>query len=120
MNYLNIRIILNGKEIHTLPKNKPVLIVLSKNNANLVATDGFHITEPLELVYHSANTYHLKVVCAIDDNLLSTGAVLLVILFVVGIISDILFFRVLSFIPIFYFLFYYYVNKKNFLQLKAE
>lgn len=119
MDYLNIRVIVNGKNIYTLPKNKPIVINIAENHPKLVATDGFHITKPLELVYHKANTYHLKVECAIDNNLLVTGIVLLLIFSLVGLISDILLLRFLSFVPIFYFLFFYYINRKDFIRIKA-
>ena len=117
MNFLNIRVIVNGKDIYTLPPDKPVVILLQEKHAKLVATDGFHITKPLELSYHLPHTYYLKVVCAIDDNLLSVGIVLLLIFSAVGLISDILFLKWLSFFPIVYFLFFYYLNRKVFFAI---
>jgi hypothetical protein len=119
MNFLNIRVIINGKAIYTLPVNKPVLIPISENHPQVVATDGFHITKPVTLEYEKVRNYHLRLVCAIDDNLLLTGALLLVIFFLVGVISDIALFRFLSLMPVFYFLFYYYVNRKDFIRIKA-
>jgi len=120
MNFLNIRVIVNGHDIYTLPIDKPVLISLYDKHAKLVATDGFHITKPLELSYHLPHTYHLKVVCAIDDNLLSVGILLLVVFSAVGLSSEILFLKLLSFFPIFYFLFLYYIKRKDFIQIKVE
>lgn len=119
MNYLNIRVIINGTLIYTLTKNKPVLIPVTHSHVSVVATDGFHITRPLQIAFHKSNTFHFKIVCAIDNDLFITGAVLLVLLFTVGLFSDILIFRLLSLVPIFYFLFYYYINRKDFLQIKA-
>lgn len=119
MNFLNIRVIVNGRDIYTLPKNKPVLIPIVENHPKIVATDGFHITRPVQLEYSRPSTYYLKVVCAIDNNLLLTGVVLLLIFALVGLISDIFLFRLLSFVPVFYFLFFYYVNRKKFLQIRA-
>jgi hypothetical protein len=119
INFLNIRVIVNGKDIYTLPPNKPVLISLQEKNAKLVATDGFHITKPLELSYHLPHTYHLKVVCAIDDNLLSVGIVLLVIFSAVGLISEITLLKWFGFFPIVYFLFIYYIKRKNFIQIRV-
>ena len=52
INFLNIRVIVNGKDIYTLPPDMPVIIPLSEKKVKLVATDGFHITKPLELNYH--------------------------------------------------------------------
>jgi hypothetical protein len=120
INFLNIRVIVNGKDIYTLPPNKPVLISLQEKNAKLVVTDGFHIAKPLELSYHLPHTYHLKVVCAIDDNLLSVGIVLLVIFLAVGLISEITLLKWFSFSPIVYFLFIYYIKRKNFIQIKVS
>jgi len=119
MNFLSIRVILNGSEINTLPPSKPVVIPLAEKNAKLVATDGFHITKPLELTYHLPHTYYLKVICAIDNNLLLAGVVLLVLFSSVGMVSDIPFMRALSFFPILYFLFFYYIKRKAFIQFKV-
>jgi hypothetical protein len=84
-----------------------------------VATDGFHITKPVELNYHLPHTYFLKVVCAIDNNLLLTGVVLLIIFSLVGLTSDIVFIQYLSIVPILYFLFIYYIKRKEFIRIKV-
>lgn len=117
MSFLNIRVIINNNDIYTLLKDKPVIIPVSENHPKIVATDGFHISKPLELEYNGSGTYYLKVVCVIDNNLLITGIVLLLIFAIVGLISDIALFRFLSIAPILYFLFFYYVKKKEFLQI---
>jgi hypothetical protein len=119
INFLNIRVIVNGKDIYTLPPDKPVVISLSENKAKLVATDGYHITKPLELSYHLPHTYYLKVICAIDNNLLITGVVLLIIFSLVGLISNIAFLQVLSFVPVLYFLFLYYINRREFIKIQV-
>ena len=97
---------------------KPVLISLDKNNAKLVATDGFHYTKTLDLVFPFPQIYQVKVECAIDNNLLITGVVLLVIFALVGLVSDLVFLRVLSFVPILYFLFLYYINRREFIRIR--
>ena len=119
INFLNIRVIVNGKDIYTLPPDKPVIISLSENKAKLVATDGYHITKPLELSYHLPHTYYLKVICAIDNNLLGTGVVLLIIFSLVGLISNVAFLQVLSFVPVLYFLFLYYINRREFIKIQV-
>lgn len=118
MNFLNVRVIINGKEIYLLPKGKPVIIPVMENRPNIVATDGFHITKPMQINYKRSRTIHLEVVCAIDNNLLITGLVLLVIFSLVGLVSDIPLFRLASFLPILYFLFFYYLNRKKFIVIK--
>ena len=119
INFLNIRVIVNGQDIYTLPPDKPVVISLFENKAKLVATDGYHITKPMELSYHLPHTYYLKVICAIDNNLLITGVVLLIIFSLVGLISNIAFLQVLSFVPVLYFLFLYYINRREFIKIQV-
>ncbi len=119
INFLNIRVIVNGKDIYTLVPQKPVLISLNEKSVKLVATDGFHYTKALELSFQFPQTYHLKIGCAIDNNLLITGVVLLVISALVGLISDLALLRLLSFVPIFYFLFLYYVNRREFIKIRV-
>ena len=120
INFLNIRVIVNGNDIYTLIPQKPVLIPLATNSAKLVATDGFHYTKTLELAFPFPKTYHVKVECAIDNNLLITGVVLLVILAFVGLVSDVVFLRLLSFVPVLYFLFLYYIKRKEFIQIRLD
>ena len=119
INFLNIRVIVDGKDIYSLLPDKPAIISVPKKKVQLVATDGYHITKPLEILYQRPHTYHLKVVCAIDNNLLITGVVLLVLFSLVGVLSNIYLLRILSFVPIFYFLFLYYVKRKEFISITA-
>ena len=119
INFLNIRVIVDGKDIYNLVPDKPAIISVPRKKTQLVVTDGFHITKPLEFSYHRPHTYHLKVVCAIDNNMLITGVVLLVLFSLVGFFSDIFLLQILSFVPIFYFLFLYYVKRKEFIRIKV-
>ena len=119
INFLNIRVIVDGKDIYSLLPDKPAIISVPKKKVQLVATDGYHKTKPLEILYQRPHTYHLKVVCAIDNNLLITGVVLLVLFSLVGVLSNIYLLRILSFVPIFYFLFLYYVKRKEFIRITA-
>ena len=119
INFLNIRVIVNGKDIYTLVPQKPVLVSIDKSNATLIATDGFHYTRALELTFPFPQTYIVKVECAIDNNLLITGVVLLVIFALVGLVSDLTLLRLLSFVPILYFLFLYYINRREFIKLRV-
>ena len=119
INFLNLRVIINGKDIYTLLPQKPVLISLNENIAKLVATDGFHYTKALELFFPVPQTYQVKVECAIDNNLLITGVVLLVMFALVGVVSDLVFLRLLSFVPVLYFLFLYYINRREFIRIRV-
>lgn len=120
MNFLNIRVVVNDKDIYFLQKNKAVLIPVAANNSMIVATDGFHITKPLELSYQRPATYYLRIVCAIDDNLMWTGILLMVMFAFVGLISNLPLLQYLSLVPVFYFLFFYYINRKEFIQIRSS
>ena len=92
-----------------------VVINIENKQTKIVVTDGYHYTQPLEVVYHRFHTYYFKIVCAIDDNKLLAGLLLLLAFFSVGLISDIFIAKILSFLPILYFLYIYYINRKNFI-----
>jgi hypothetical protein len=117
LNFLRVRVVINGNEIYPLTIKRPVVITVMKNNPKLVITDGYHITKPVELVYHHLDTYYFKVICVIDNMQLLAGSFLLVLLYMIGFFSDIFAIKAASFLPIFYFLFFYYVNRKEFLQI---
>ena len=117
LNFLRIRAVVNGKEIYPLSNKKPVMITVMQNNPKVVITDGYHITKPVELVYHHLNTYYFKVICVIDNMQLLAGSFLLIVLYLIGIYSGLLIIKLSSFLPILYFLFYYYINRKDFLQI---
>jgi hypothetical protein len=117
LNFLRIKAIVNGREIYPLRKSEPVMITVMQNNPKVVITDGYHITKPIELVYHHLNTYYFKVICVIDNMQLLAGAMLLIVLFLVGLYSGIFIIKLFSIMPVVYFLFYYYINRKDFLQI---
>jgi hypothetical protein len=117
LSFLRIKAVVNGKEIYPLPRNKPVMITVTQNNPKVVITDGYHITKPIELVYHHLNTYYFKVICVIDNTQLLAGSMLLIVLYMIGFFTGLFIIKLTSFIPVVYFLFYYYVNRKEFLQI---
>ena len=115
---MKIRVIVNGMEIYPLEKDRPDVIFLTANRPKIVITDGYHFTKPLELVFHHIHTYYFKVVCAIDNYQLVAGAVLLLVLFLIGLLTGNVFIQAASFFPLLYFLFLFYVNRKEFLQIR--
>ncbi len=117
LSFLRIRAIVNGNQIYPLYHDQPVTITVEENHPKVVITDGFHFTKPMELVYHHLNTYYFKVICVIDDVQLIAGAFLLVVLYLVGFYTGIFLFKLISFAPILYFLFLYYINRKEFIQI---
>ena len=95
-----------------------MIIPVQQNNPKIVVTDGYHISKPLELVYHHIHTYYFKVVCAISDFQLGAGLMLMAVCGAVGLGTGFIFFKALSFLPIVYFLFLYYINKNDFIQTR--
>ena len=117
LSFMKIRVIVNGKEIFPLINDKPVIIPLAESHSAIVVTDGFHFTKPLELVYQEPSYYQLKITCAIDDLQLMGGAFLLVLFYLLGFFTGIFLLKLISFAPIIWFLFLYYINRKKFIQI---
>lgn len=107
----------NGKIIYPLKPRRPVIVPLQVNRAQIVVTDGFHITQPFEVAWQNHPIQHLMVACAIDDEQLIMGFILLLLFYAAGLTSDILFLKVLSFIPLLIFLFIYYIKREAFIKI---
>ena len=117
LSFLRIRAIVNGKLIYPLANDRPVVIRVEENNPKVVISDGYHVTEPVELVYHHLNTYYFKVICVIGDVQLLAGGLLTAVLYLIGFYTDFFVIKIFSIAPILYFLFFYYINRKDFLQI---
>ena len=119
LSFLNIRIVVNGSQIYPVRHGQRVVISVNRNNPKIVVTDGYHFTKPLELVYHHLHTYYFKIVCAIDDTQLVAGFSILVVFYLLGFFTGFFALKLLSLFPILYFLFLYYINRKEFIQIQA-
>lgn len=115
---LKLRVVVNGSQIYYLDKQKPVVIPIANNGSKLVASDGFHHSQPLQLNYGKKDVFYFTVGCIIEDDQLVVGIILLAVIYAMGFTSDILFMKLLSFVPVFYFLYLYYVNRKRFLLFR--
>jgi hypothetical protein len=111
-------VVINGHFIYALVKNKPVVIDMPTNPCKVVVTDGFHITTPVELTYSPKHTRFFTIVCVIEDAQLLFGFAIVAILYAMGTTSGIIFFQLLSIVPVLYFLFLYYINRKKFIQIR--
>jgi len=118
LNLLRVRLIVDGSAIYQLEKNKTVVIPLPTNHSKIVVTDGFHYSQPLEVVYHHIPVYYFKISCAVDNNKLLAGGVVTVLLFFAGLTSDIIWIMLLSLAPILFFLYQFYIRKKEFILIK--
>lgn len=118
LRFLKIRVIVDGMVIYPLERNNPITVPLKAARPRIVITDGYHYTKPQELVLQHIYIYYFKVVCAIEDEQLIFGAILLALFYTAGLTSDLLLLKIMSFAPLLYFLFIYYKNRASFLQLK--
>jgi hypothetical protein len=117
LSFLDIRVVVNNKEIYPLANTEPIVIPLEKDNPKIVVTDGFHYTRPLQLAFKQPSYYNLDVVCAIDDLQLLAGGLILAILYMLGFLTGFFILKLLSFSPIVWVLIYYYFNRKNFIRI---
>jgi hypothetical protein len=119
LSFLDLRVIVNGSSIHPIRHGERISITVDENHPKVVVSDGFHFTKPLELVYHHLDTYYFKIVCEIQDTQLLAGVGLLVVFYLLGFATGIFALKLISLFPILYFLFVYYINRNNFIQLQA-
>lgn len=103
--------------IYPLHRQKPVLVTMPTNPSRIVVTDGFHITQPMELRYRQQTAY-FDVVCAVDNDVLVGGLIFMLMLFSMGATSGVLVLQFLSMLPVIYILFLYYIKRKAFIQIR--
>lgn len=120
LSILNVRVIVNNKEIYPLTNEDPVVIEVYDKHPRIVVTDGFHFTKPIDLNYKQPSYYHFKVVCSIDDMQLLGSIIVLIVLYLLGFFAGNLILKLFSFLPIFYLLFAYYIDRKSFIQIKQD
>jgi hypothetical protein len=113
-------VIVNDKEIYPLTNTEPVIIEVKDNHSRIVVTDGFHFTRPIDLSYKQPSYYHFKVVCSIDDLQLLGNAFVLVVFYLLGFFTGTFALKLLSFLPILYLLFAYYIDRDSFIQIKQD
>jgi hypothetical protein len=108
----------NGHYIYPLIRNKPVVIDMPTNPTKLVVTDGFHITNPVNVTYSKGYTRYFTIVCIIEDAQLIVGLILVIVLYAMGFTSGIVFLQLLSMAPVLYFLFVYYIKRQKFIRIQ--
>ncbi len=117
---LNVRVIVNNKEIYPLTNEKPVVIEIKANYPKIVVTDGFHFTRPIELTYTGPSYYHFKVECSIDDFQLLGNLFVLALFYLTGFMTGNFVLKILSFLPIVYLLLSYYIGRESFIQIRQD
>ena len=119
LNFLDVRVVVNGQLIYPLHIERPVVIPLSQQPFSIVATDGFHITNPVKVECFPRQTRHLNIVCAIDDGAMFVGIVLLLFFALLAFNAEIQLLKWLSFMPVLYFIFTFYIRRKKYIQIKT-
>src|SRR3982750_4262825 len=119
LSLFKIKVIINGTNIYAITSDEKLEISLHENNPRIVVTDGYHYTRPLELVFHQVHTYYFRIVCIIDNHQLAVAIAMIIICYLLGFATGFFIIKLFSFFPIVYFLFFYYVNRKDFLQIQA-
>ena len=120
LSILNIRVIVNNKEIYPLNNTDPVIIEVQDNHPRIVVTDGYHFTKPIDLTYKQPSYYHFKVVCAIDDMQLLGNFFILALFYLLGFLTGVFILKLVSFLPICYLLFAYYIDRNSFIQIRQD
>jgi hypothetical protein len=118
LNFFKVRAIINGSSIYLLEKNRSVIVDVHSARSTIVVTNGYHYTKPFQVANQQQRVCHFTVVCAIDDDRLLAGTILTCLFFLIGLTSGIVLIKLLSFVPTIYFLYLYYINKKEFIQIK--
>lgn len=93
------------------------MIHLPENPSKVVVTDGYHITPPVKIPYIKKERHYYIVACTIENDALIGGAIFMLLLFTMGESSGVVFLQILSFLPIAYILFQYYLKRKDFIKI---
>jgi hypothetical protein len=117
LRFLKLRLVVNGMHIYNLRQNNPVLVTMPTNSVHVVVTDGFHITQPMELKCRQRMNY-FNVVCAVDNDVLVGVLLFMVMFFAMGATSGVFVLQVFSLLPLAYVLFLYYGKRKEFIKIK--
>lgn len=115
---LKLKAIVDGNHIYILVRGKPIVITAQSNPSKLVVTDGFHITKPVVVRHGRQRPKYFRVVCAIENEQLIIGTIITGVVYAMGYTSGIIFLKLLSTAPIIYFLFLYYINRKEFIKIE--
>jgi hypothetical protein len=116
---LKVRIVVDGKDIYYFEKGKPALLQLYHPNCSIIITDGFHYSKPFHINFQNKDHYRLRISSILDNGRLSFIIMLTAILFLLAFLNELSWIKFLSFIPVIVFLYFYYINRKNFFLLEA-
>lgn len=120
LRFLKPKLVVNGMHIYSLAKGRPVRITLQTNPSNLVVTDGFHISSPVQVQYSAQKVRYFTIACIVENDVLVGSALFMTVLFFMGLTSGSFVLQILSISPILIMLFFYYFKRTRFLQIRAS
>ena len=118
LRFLQLRVVVNGKLIYPLEKQKPVVVSMEVARAQIVVTDGFHYTPPYDVVCTRQGFQQITIGCLIEDEQLIAGLILLILFYAASLTSGLLALKIMSFLPIFVFVYLFYIRRNKFLKIK--
>ena len=118
LRFLKIYAVVNDDEVYYLEKDRP-LVISMEDASKIVASDGFHLSNSLRLGHQKKEVLYLRIQCIMDDDQLVASLILLAMSYAIGLGLDMLFMKLLSFVPILIFLYLYYVNRQKFLMIRT-
>jgi hypothetical protein len=116
---LKVRIILNGKDIYELQKNRPSVIEIFEPSCILTLTDGFHHSKRFQVNFKTKYVYRLKVSSILDNGRLIFLLLLTLFFFAMAILNELFWLKLVSFIPLILILYFYYIKRDSFFLLEA-
>lgn len=114
-----VRIVVNGTDIYELERNKPSVIDIQGPLCSITITDGFHHSKIFPLSFEKTSLHKLKVSTILDNGRLVFILLLTFILFILAFLNEIWFVKLVSFVPVILFLFFYYIKRRSFFLLEA-
>ena len=118
LRFLQLRVVVNGIQIYPLDEKRTFIVPLDVNRAQIVISDGFHFTPPIEVQCPKNGIQHITISCSIEDDQFVIGLLLLILFYTAGLTSNLFFLKLLSFIPLFTFLVCFYFKRADFLKIK--
>lgn len=104
--------------IYSLQKGQPIVVTMPTNPSRIVVTDGYHITGPVQITYSPQRKHYFTIACVVENDVLVGGVISMTLVFFMGLSSGLLFLQLLSVTPILCLLFFYYIKRKKFIQIR--
>lgn len=115
---LPLRMVVNGSDIYSLREKQPLIISTRHCPAQLVVSNGFHFSPPVQLDTLQQDKYALEVDCQIDDIRILSTVFVTILLFGFYWITGMRGMQVAANIPLLYLLWLFYFRRKQMLVIR--